>query len=392
MHKELFMKEVLALRKLVVPEVVFGADAALMAGQYAENLGIRKALIVTDKGVEECGWGALIRDSISRVGVDSVVFSNISSNPKDFEVMEGVAFYQANECDSIIAIGGGSPMDCAKGIGIVSTNGAHIREFEGVDMVRKPGPPLICIPTTAGSSADVSQFAIISDTERKVKISIVSKATVPDVALVDPILTLSMDRNLTASSGMDALTHAFEAYVSNANSAITDLFALDAIKLISSSLPEVVKDLDNVELRGRVMLGSMEAGFAFSNAILGAVHALAHSLGGFLDLPHGECNAILLPHVLRVNFNAAADRYRVIAENMGLNIEGHSDQDVCDMLVEYIEKLKVEVGITRTLKDFGMTKDKIVFLTENALNDACMVTNPATLSKEDVERVYEAAL
>jgi alcohol dehydrogenase class IV len=392
MKQGLFMKEVLALRKLVVPEVVFGVDAALLAGQYAENLGVKKSLVVTDNGVEKCGWVSLVKESLANSGVESVIFNKVSSNPRDYEVMEGEKFYRESGCDSIVAIGGGSSMDCAKGIGIVSTNGAHIRDFEGVDMVRRPGPPLICIPTTAGSSADVSQFAIISDTVRKVKISIVSKATVPDVALVDPKLTLTMDANLTASTGMDALTHAFEAYVSNANSAVTDLFALDAISMINSSLPEVIRDPENLENRGRVMLGSMEAGFAFSNAILGAVHALAHSLGGFLDLPHGECNAILLPYVVRKNFDYAADRYRVIAENMGLDTAGHADGYVCDLLVDHIEKLKHEVGLVRTLKDFGMTADKMDFVTENALNDACMVTNPVNLTIEDVVKIYEAAL
>lgn len=392
MVQDLFMKEVLALRKLVVPEVVFGADAALMSGQYAENLGVRKALIVTDPGVEKYGCIDLVRESLADVGVKSVVFNNVSSNPRDSEVMDGEIFYRQNGCDSIVAVGGGSPMDCAKGIGIVSTNGRHISEYEGVDMVHRPGPPLICIPTTAGSSADVSQFAIISDTSRKVKISIVSKATVPDVALVDPKLTLTMDRNLTAATGMDALTHAFEAYVSNANSAVTDLFALDAIRLVNSSLTEVLEEPENVEKRGRVMLGSMEAGFAFSNAILGAVHALAHSLGGLLDLPHGECNAILLPYVIRKNFNFAAPRYRIIAENIGLDVSKRTDESVCGMLVEHIEKLKMNVGITRTLKDFGMNDNQIDFLTDNALNDACMVTNPVSLTREDVVAIYEAAL
>lgn len=392
MNEALQMKEVLALRKLVIPEVVFGAEAALMAGQYAENLGVRRALVVSDSGVMDCGWVELVRRSLERVGVESLVFNDVSPNPRDHQVMEGEEVYRTHGCDSIVAVGGGSSIDCAKGIGIVSTNGGHILDFEGVDMVHKPGPPLICIPTTAGSSADVSQFAIITDTKRKVKISIVSKATVPDVALVDPLLTVSMDSNLTAATGMDALTHAFEAYVSNANSAVTDLFALDAISLISSNLPDVITAPENAELRGRVMLGSMEAGFAFSNAILGAVHAMAHSLGGYLDLPHGECNAILLPYVVRANFMSVPERYRIIAESMGIRIDSMSNQDVCDALVERINDLKTEVGITRTLSDFGMTRDKLDLLTGNAMNDACMVTNPENLDQEEVKSIYEEAL
>ncbi len=236
-------------------------------------------------------------------------------------------------------------MDCAKGIGIVTTNNSHILNFEGVDMVDVPGPPLICIPSTAGSSADVSQFAIITDTERDVKISIVSKAMVPDAALIDPELTSTMDAQLTAATGMDALTHAIEAYVSNANSALTDLLALDAIEQVSDNLAAVIKDPENLELRGKVMLGSMEAGLAFSNAILGAVHAMAHSLGGYLDLPHGECNAILLPYVIRVNFPYAVERYSRIAEKMGVSVSGKTDEQICNELEQAIVALSRGCGV-----------------------------------------------
>lgn len=283
-------------------------------------------------------------------------------------------------------------MDCAKGIGIVITNNAHILSFEGVDMVEVPGPPLICVPSTAGSSADVSQFAIITDTKRDVKVSIVSKAMVPDAALVDPKLTTTMSRQLTAATGLDALTHAIEAYVSNANSALTDLLALDAIKLVSSYLVDAINNPEDLELRGHVMLGSMQAGLAFSNAILGAVHAMAHSLGGHLDLPHGECNAILLPYVIRVNFPYEPERYTEIAEAVGIDTQGKSSDDVCEMLVAEIISLRNNAGINKTLSDFGLVKDDIPQLAELALNDACMVTNPVELSQEDVEKIYEAAL
>lgn len=385
------MKEVIAMRKFVAPELIFGVGSSLLAGQYAENFGVNKALIVTDPGIVSCSWVTDVQNSLHKAGVEVVLFSEVSENPRDVEVMKGAELYMENGCDCIVAVGGGSPIDCAKGIGIVTTNNAHILSFEGVDMVEVPGPPLICIPTTAGSSADVSQFAIITDTKRDVKIGIVSKAMVPDAALIDPKLTTTMNRSLTAATGMDALTHAMEAYVSNANSALTDLLALDAIKLVSGYLVKAINDPENIELRGYVMLGSMQAGLAFSNAILGAVHAMAHSLGGHLDLPHGECNAILLPYVIRVNFFSAVERYRCVAEALGIDIAGKSSAEVCDLLVQSVIKLRNEAGMTKSLKDFGLTKDDIPKLAELALKDACMVTNPVELTQEDVEKIYEAA-
>ena len=206
----------LELRKFVAPEFVFGPDASDMAGRYARNLGLERALVVTDPGVIAVGWAGRVVDALEREGLEHEVFSDVTPNPRDEEVMAGAEFFASQGCDGIVAVGGGSAMDCAKGIAIVSTHGRHILEFEGVDKVERPSPPLVCCPTTAGSSADVSQFAIITDTARKVKIAIVSKATVPDVALVDPVLTTTMDRDLTVNTGLDALTHAMEAYVSNA--------------------------------------------------------------------------------------------------------------------------------------------------------------------------------
>ncbi|HML05325.1 MAG TPA: iron-containing alcohol dehydrogenase, partial [Methanobacterium sp.] len=276
------------LRKFVAPEFVFGLDARMLVGRYARNFGAQKILIVTDPGIIAAGWLDDILIVLDEEKLPYELYSDVTSNPREKEVMKGADIYQNEGCNTIVSIGGGSPMDCAKGIGIVSSNNEDILEFEGVDKVSNPIPPLICIPTS-GASADVSQFAIIEDQKRKVKIAIISKAVVPDVALIDPVTTTTMDAYLTACAGLDALTHAMEAYVSNASSPITDLHALDAVKLISSNLIKSVQNPENLAYRGNMMLGSLEAGLAFSNASLGAVHAMAHSVGGFLDLHHGEC-------------------------------------------------------------------------------------------------------
>ena len=305
----------LELRKFVAPEFVFGTGARNLASQYARNFGAQKVLVVTDPGVMEAGWTADITTSLEDAHIPFTIFSQVSPNPRAEEVMAGAEMYYSENCDVIVAVGGGSPMDCAKGIGIVSTNKKHILEFEGIDQVTTPMPPLICIPTTGGTAAEVSQFAIISNRQKRIKIAIISKAVVPDVALIDPMTLTTMDPFLTACTGIDALVHAIEAYVSNAQSAVTDLHALEAIRLVKRYLLDCIADLHDLEARGKLMLASLEAGLAFSNASLGAVHAMAHSLGGLLDLPHGQCNAVLLQHVVSFNHVASPERFAQVGED-----------------------------------------------------------------------------
>jgi alcohol dehydrogenase len=382
----------LELRKFVAPEFVFGADARFLASRYAKNFGARRVLVVTDEGVLNSGWTTEVVENLEAEGFICAVFKDVTSNPRAEEVMAAARAYSDEGCDAIVAVGGGSPMDCAKGVGIVSSNGGDILQFEGVDNVERPLPPLICIPTTAGSSADVSQFAIITDSDRNVKIAIVSKTIVPDVALIDPVTTTTMDAQLTAHTGLDALVHAVEAFVSNAHSPITDSHALEAIRLVSGTLPEAPHSLTNLQFRGKMMLGSLFAGLAFSNASLGAVHALAHSLGGLLDLPHGECNAVLLEHVVRHNFACAPERYGRIAEAMGVHTDGLSHDHLRDALMDAISVLRGAVGVDVTLGQLGMKREDIPRLARNALNDCCLVTNPARLSQADIEQIYEQAL
>jgi alcohol dehydrogenase len=382
----------LELRKFVAPEFVFGTGARHLTGQYAANLGVRRALLVTDRGVTEAGWTAQVMESLRRENIEYAVFEDLTPNPKAEEVMAGAGAYAAENCDSIVAVGGGSPMDCAKAIGIVSTNGGHILDYEGVDRVEHPLPPLVFIPTTSGTSADVSQFAIVTDSGRRVKITIVTKAIVPDVALIDPETTTTKNRLLTAHTGLDALCHAFEAFGSNANSAITDIHALESVRLIAEALPAVVDNLDDIQLRGKMMLGSLLAGLAFSNASLGAVHAMAHSLGGLLDLPHGLCNAILLEHVVAFNFSYTPDRYRRIAGAIGVQVDNLSDSEAKEALVGGIAAIRRAAGVSTRLTDLGIRSDQIPQLASNALQDPCLVTNPSHPELEDLEGIYEQAL
>ena len=382
----------LELRKFVAPEFIFGAGALDLVGRYTRNFGGKRVMVVADQGIIDVGCCGRVADVLTEEGLDYHIFSAVSQNPRAEEAMNGARFYADNSCDVIVAVGGGSVMDCAKGIGIVSTNRRNILEFEGIDKVPIPGPPLICIPTTAGTSADVSQFAIISDQQRHVKIAIISKTTVPDVALIDPVSTLTMGRYLTACTGMDALVHAIEAYVSTANSPLLDLHALEAIRLISTYLPQVLDRPDDLELRGWVMLGSLEAGLAFSNASLGAVHAMAHSLGGLLDLAHGECNAILLGPVMAYNYQEAGPRYRKVGEALGLDLAGMADKETKAAVLGMIRKMKEAVGIHSSLGERGVKTSDIPELARNAIKDPCMVTNPRMPNLRDIEVVYEEAL
>ena len=380
------------LRKFVAPEFIFGSGARLLVGRYAKNFGARKVFIVTDPNVLDSGLVQPVFNALNDENIDYEIYSDIKSNPTALQVMEGAKVYLNENCNFIVAIGGGSPMDCAKAIGIVSSNKKEICEFEGVDKVPIPSPPLICIPTTAGSAADVSQFAIITDLTRKLKMAIISKTVVPDVALIDPETTLTMDRSLTISTGFDVLSHAMEAFVSNASSPITDLHALEAIRLVTSNLIPTSNDLKNIELRGKMMLSSLNAGLAFSNASLGLVHAMAHSIGGFLDLPHGECNALLLDHVVGFNFNVASEKYKEIARAWGMEIGGMNGEEIKTTLINGIRDLKIEARVDYSLTDLGVTIHDIPELAGKAMNDVCIITNPLRPTQKDVEEIFKNAL
>ncbi len=378
----------LNLRKFIAPEIVYGEGALELAGRHAVNFGATKVLIVTDPGVQNAGWAAKVEASLRESGIPFVTFSGVTPNPKDNEVMTGAELCRDEGCDLIIAVGGGSPMDCAKGVGVVMGNPGNILDFEGVDEVRQPGPPLIFIPTTAGTSADVSQFAIITDTRRKVKIAIISKMVIPDIALVDPKTTVTMSPELTAETGMDALCHAFEAYVSNAASPLTDMAARSAIQSIVAHLLGAYRNPNDMTHRNGMMMASLMAGLAFSNASLGLVHAMAHSLGGFLGLAHGECNALLLDKVIAFNYPSAAERYDQLAPLLGVNQDRLSPGENASVLSDSIASLRKQVGIDRRLIDMGVAFSDLPRLAGYAYQDPCLATNPRKATPEEIEEIY----
>lgn len=381
-----------ALRKFVAPEIMFGDGALHLAGQYGRNLGGNKALIVSDPGVLAAGWVQQVLASVGNAGLESTLFTRVTPNPRIEEVAAGAVVYAEQGCDIIVAVGGGSVIDCAKGIGLLAANHGGIRDLVGVDNVGAPMPPTICIPTTAGTSADVSQFAVITDREINRKLLIISKAVVPDISLIDPKTLTTMDAALTACTGMDALVHAVEAYVSLGHSPLTDMHALQAVRLISSNLQKSITEPIDLEYRNNMMLGSLEAGLAFSNASLGAVHAMAHSLGGLLDLPHGQCNAMLLDAVVDFNYGQVEQRYRDIATAMGIEIDGLPSGEIRKRLVGEIRRLRETAGLRDTLSRCGVHRTDVHELAETALNDPCVVTNPRRPCQRDIEVIYEESL
>ncbi|CUH95731.1 hypothetical protein P22_1811 [Propionispora sp. 2/2-37] len=383
----------LELRKFMAPEFIFGVDACLLAGQYLRNFGTRRVLLVTDSHLRNTtAWVQKLETSLSSANLPFVVVDQVSPNPRAVEVMDGAALFLQARCNAILALGGGSVMDCAKAIGIIASSGGHIADYEGVDRIKRAMPPLICIPTTSGTASEVSQFSIITHETQRRKLAIVSKTLVPDVALLDPQLTTTMNPFFTACSGMDALTHAIEAYVSNASSPATNLHALEALRIVWSTLPRVLARPADIALRAQMLFASLQAGLAFSNAILGATHSLAHGLGGLFDLTHGECNAILLAPVVAANYSACPEKFQHIGRLLGLDLQGMTVGKAAALLAGTIENYRRQIGLTHSLKDLGVSRSDFSRLAAVALKDPCLATNPRPLEQHDLEAIYEQAL
>jgi alcohol dehydrogenase len=377
-----------------IPTVtLMGIGAYKEIGNQIKTLGGKKPFICTDKGVQDAGIVDQVLEVIKQdAGVDSVVYSGTQPNPTDNNVHEGLKLYQDKGCDLIISLGGGSSHDCGKGIGIVATNGGNIRDYEGVDKSTKNMPPFIAVNTTAGTASEMTRFCIITDTSSKVKMAIVDWRVTPNVAIDDPLLMMGMPPGLTAATGMDALTHAVEAYVSTAATPVTDACALQAISLVASSLRAAVANGNDMEARDKMCYAQYLAGMAFNNASLGHVHAMAHQLGGFYDLPHGVCNAILLPHVSRFNLIAKMDRFVDIAEAMGENTSGLSTRAAAELALSAIKTLSTDVGIPSGLTELGVKEQDLPTMAENAQKDACGLTNPRCPTLKDVIEIYRSAL
>ena len=380
------------LAKFHAPEVVLGTGSLAEAGFAAARLGARRPLVVTDPGIIEAGWVDELIGLLRESRLDPVIWSRVTPNPRDHEIRAAYVHYAEKECDVIIGIGGGSVADAAKGVAILSGNGGDILDYAGVDLITHPIPPLLIIPTTSGTGADVSQFCIVTDTERSVKVTILGRALVPDISITDPRLLVTMPEDLNAATGLDALTHGIEAFVSLAHNPLADTHAISAVGLVCRNLRTTMTSPLEADARRKMAQASLQAGLAFSNAILGATHAMSHQVGGLLDAPHGVVNGVLLPHVVRYNARATPDRFVELAAAAGLSVDGMPGEEAAELLADHIRRLADDIGVPRGLRELGVSEEDIPRLARTTLDVACLTTNPRLASEQEIAELFRNAL
>lgn len=378
-----------------VPNVnFFGRGSVNVTGERCKILGGKKVLIVTDSFLRNLPGGPVERvvSSLEKEGIETAFYDGVEPNPKDTNVADGLKAFQEENCDMIVTVGGGSAHDCGKGIGIAATHEGDLYEdYAGIEKLENPLPPLVCVNTTAGTGSEVTRHCVITHTKKKIKYVIVSWRNTPLVSINDPELMTGKPPALTAATGMDALTHAVESYVSLGANPVTDASAIQAIKLISNNLRQAVANGKNMEARENMAHASLLAGMAFNNAGLGYVHAMAHQLGGLYDMPHGVANAILLPHVEKYNLISNPQKFADIAVFMGENIDGLSVRDAADKAIHAIEKLSQDVNIPTNLRDLGVKEEDFAQMATMALQDGNAISNPIQGREEDIIKIFQAA-
>ena len=371
----------------------FGPGVVEKVGERAKMLNMKKVLIVTDAFLRNLDNGPVkqAESSLLKADIAYVIFDGVEPNPKIRNVKEGKKIYMDNDCDSIITIGGGSSHDCGKGIGIVLSNGDDLSALAGIETLENPLPPLMAVNTTAGTASEITRHAVITNEKTHLKFVVVSWRNVPLVSFNDPMLMLDIPTALTAATGMDALTHCVESYVSVNRNPITDAQAIQGIKLISKYLRRAVANGHDVEARTNMAYASILAGMAFNNADLGYVHAMAHQLGGQYDAPHGVCCAVLMPTVEKWNIISNPERFSDIAELLGENIEGLSVREAADKAIEAMILISEDVGIPTNIKALGALPEDFDQMAINALKDGNAFSNPRVGNKDDIIKLFQNA-
>jgi alcohol dehydrogenase class IV len=385
-----------AVAKFLVPDVIFGVGVLSEVGQAARRQGAAHVLVVSDQGVGEAGWTGEVLGHLAEAGVSAQLWDGLTPNPKDHEVAAGCAAYLAGGCDVLVAVGGGSCIDAAKAIAVLATQanqeGARgIAGYAGVGKVTGPLPPTVMVPTTGGSGSDVSQFCVVTDTARRLKFTIGARALVPDISVTDPRALTTVPHDITAYTAIDVLSHAIESYVSLAASFLTDTHALTAIRGACEHLLPALDRPGDLRPREGLARASLQAGLAFSNALLGATHAISHQLGGLTDLPHGLLNAILLPHVMEFNAAVAAGRLADVAGAMGLRTGLMTPHEAADAAIQTVRAFAGKAGLPTTLREIGIECAQLDRVARGALRDAYIVTNPRPVSEADVRAICQAA-
>jgi len=370
---------------------LLGEGALVGAVTQVKQLGQKKALIVTDKVLMKVGAVKAVTDVLESAGIAYAVYDGCAPNPTVGQVNEGVRRLQEAACDFVVSFGGGSPHDCAKAICMLATNGGSIKDYEGVDKSTKPMLPLVAVNTTAGTASEMTRFCIITDEVRHVKMALVDWRLTPTIAVNDPKLMVGMPKGLTAATGMDALAHAIEAYVSTASNPVTDASALHAMKLITAYLPQAVEDGANMKARDMMASAEFLAGMAFNSASLGYVHAMAHQLGGFYNAAHGVCNAVLLPVVQAHNAKYVPELFIDIAHAMGFTEVGQDQDKAVGCVLTAVKDLNKRLGIPKNIKELGAKPEDFEALADNAMKDACGLTNPHQPTREEVIELFRLA-
>ena len=382
-------------QRFILNEVsYFGAGARKELPAVLERMGLHKALVCSDKGLIKVGTTKMVTDVLDEASFPYEIYSEIKPNPTVTNVQQGVEAFKASGADCLIAIGGGSSMDTSKGIGIVANNPefADVVSLEGCAPTKHKSVPIIAMPTTAGTGAEVTINYVIIDEERKAKMVCVDPNDIPAVAIVDPELMYSLPKSLTAATGMDALTHALEGYITKGAWVMSDMYELQAIKMIAENLPLAVEEPTNPVGREGMALAQYIAAQAFSNVGLGLVHGMAHPMGSLHDIPHGVANALLLPTIMEFNMPTRIEKYGVIARHMGVDTTGMTPEQAAQAAVDAVRALSVRVGIPQRLSDLGITEQDIPALAKQAIADVCTPGNPRDVTIEDITELYKKVL
>ncbi len=375
----------------VPTKVIYGIGAITQNVDLASSMNINSFLVVTDPGIEAAGLLENMTEQLKKGGISCHVFSDVEANPSVATVDKGLKVLQECNCDGILAVGGGSPLDVGKAIGTLATNGGSISDYEGVDKVSKDSLPMIAVPTTAGTASEITINIVINDPSRNYKLTVVSQRCAAKVAILDPELTLTLPTSLTASTGLDALVHAIESYTSLMSFPVSEALALKAISLISSNLRQAVYNGSNLEARNNMLMGSYLAGLAFNNTRLGNCHAMSHPLSAFFNTPHGVTNAILIPHIMEFNVMAVPDRFAVIAEHMGEDISGNTLWQAASKAVSAVRQLNEDVAIPQNLDMVGAKREYINTMAKDAMKSGNILVNPRKTRIEDIIALYEKA-
>lgn len=377
--------------KFLVPDIIFGVGVLSEVGQAVRRQGGVHVFVVSDPGVVDAGWTSEAMGHLAGAGVSAELWSGLTPNPKDREVEAGCAAYQASRCDALVAVGGGSSIDAAKAIAMLAAHGGRPAAYVGVGQVPGPLPPTVMVPTTGGSGSDVSQFCVVTDISRRLKMTIGARALVPDISVTDPRTLTTLPPDVTAYTALDALSHAVESYLSKAASFLTDVQALAAIRGVTRHLFPALDRPDDAQAREGLARASLQAGLAFTNALLGATHAISHQVGGMTDLPHGLLNAILLPHVMEFNATVAAGRLADVAAAMGLHAGAMKPHEAADAAIETVRAFGAKAGLPAGLHEIGVRMSQLDEISRNALGDAYIVTNPRDVREEDARAICLAA-